>query len=118
MSEIPLYAGGRRMFARSSLSARLRDSFYFGSPPKQLNRFFKRRRASLVTGGYCPYAGRAVPSGTRNGQPQPSSLSARDWFEGTVLFVNKENQKNFQENFVFHELPAALTNAVASQILL
>ncbi len=32
-SEIPLYAGGRRFFALFYF-ARLRDSFYFGSPPK------------------------------------------------------------------------------------
>ena len=53
-------------FARCSLSARLGDSFSFGLSPKELNRFF-RRGARLVI----------APA-------------------GTVLFVNKENQKNFR----------------------
>ena len=38
---------------------------------------FKAWRASLATGGYCPYAGRAVPPGTRNGQPLPHFVRAR-----------------------------------------
>ena len=37
----------------------------------------KAWRASLATRGYCPYAGLAVPPGTRNGQPRPNSLFAR-----------------------------------------
>ncbi len=33
-------------------------------------------------------------------------LANRHWLQyGTVLFVNKKNQKNFRECFAFHGLP-------------
>ncbi len=46
---MPIHAGGRRIFCAPLFSffARLRDSSIFGSPPKSLNRFFRRRAASF-----------------------------------------------------------------------